>query len=191
MDTVLDFFCFVVEIIIIVWYHQTLAVDNASVSYCQRLLLSRVVKLSVTKLSDAKYNVRCFVFYKKRNRQWKTIKKLFVFASKFTLCLFQNVYNKSRLSERCVLLLIRLYFWKGECIVGFRTSIFIKLFTFSDTVTVLINAAGDSENSVNNVIIKSLSKIANSYPNEVIEIFCEFYQTTAKVQPTQLGNIVK
>lgn len=73
----------------------------------------------------------------------------------------------------------------------FQTSIFYLLFTFSDTVEVLINAAGDSENSVNNVVIKSLSKIANSYPNEVIEIFCEFYKNTAKVHPTQLGNIVK
>lgn len=65
------------------------------------------------------------------------------------------------------------------------------LFTFADTVTVLINAAGDSENSVNNVVIKSLSKIANAYPNEVIEIFCEFYKNTAKPNPLQLGNIVK
>lgn len=61
----------------------------------------------------------------------------------------------------------------------------------SDTVIVLINAAGDSDNSVNNVVIKSLTKVANSYPNEVIEIFCDFYQNTAKVNAAQLGNIVK
>lgn len=61
----------------------------------------------------------------------------------------------------------------------------------SDTVTVLINAIGDSENTVNNVIIKSLTKIANNYPNEVIQIFCEFYKNTVKVNPAQLGNIVK
>ncbi|KAM3962707.1 LOW QUALITY PROTEIN: maestro heat like repeat family protein c11.1 [Aphomia sociella] len=60
-----------------------------------------------------------------------------------------------------------------------------------DTVAVLINAIGDNENSVNNVVIKSLSKIANSYPNEFIEIFCEFYKNTVKVNTTQLGNIVK
>lgn len=58
-------------------------------------------------------------------------------------------------------------------------------------MTVLINAAGDSDNSVNNVVIKSLTKVANSYPNEVIEIFCEFYKNTIKVNTTQLGNIVK
>ncbi|KAJ8729683.1 hypothetical protein PYW08_001264 [Mythimna loreyi] len=63
--------------------------------------------------------------------------------------------------------------------------------SLKDTVTVLINAVGDSENSVNNVVIKSLTKIANTYPNEVIEIFCEFYTNTVKVNPTQLGNIVK
>ncbi|CAH0404602.1 unnamed protein product [Chilo suppressalis] len=60
-----------------------------------------------------------------------------------------------------------------------------------DTVTVLINAVGDSDNTVNNVVIKSLSKVANIYPNEVIEIFCEFYKNTVKVNTTQLGNIVK
>ncbi|CAD0196390.1 unnamed protein product [Chrysodeixis includens] len=63
--------------------------------------------------------------------------------------------------------------------------------SLKDTVTVLINALGDSENSVNNVVIKSLTKIANTYPNEVIEIFCDFYTNTVKVNPTQLGNIVK
>lgn len=67
----------------------------------------------------------------------------------------------------------------------------IIVFRFPDTVTVLINAVGDSENSVNNVVIKSLTKIANTYPNEVIEIFCEYYTNTVKVNPTQLGNIVK
>lgn len=60
----------------------------------------------------------------------------------------------------------------------------------SETVTVLINAIGDKENSVNNVVIKSLTKIANSYPNEVIEIFCDFYKNT-KVNGPHLGNIVK
>ncbi|XP_013181161.1 PREDICTED: maestro heat-like repeat-containing protein family member 1 isoform X1 [Papilio xuthus] len=59
-----------------------------------------------------------------------------------------------------------------------------------DTVTVLINAIGDSENSVNNVVIKSLTKIANIYPNEVIDIFSEFYKNSAKVNNTQLSNIV-
>lgn len=58
-------------------------------------------------------------------------------------------------------------------------------------MTVLIYAAGDSENAVNNVVIKSLTKIANAYPNEVIEIFCEFYTNTVKWNPVQLGNIVK
>ncbi|XP_037297672.1 maestro heat-like repeat-containing protein family member 1 isoform X2 [Manduca sexta] len=67
----------------------------------------------------------------------------------------------------------------------------IKFECLKDTVTVLINAAGDNENSVNNVVIKSLTKIANSYPNEVIAIFCEFYKNTVKVNPPQLGNIVK
>lgn len=62
---------------------------------------------------------------------------------------------------------------------------------FPDTVRVLINAAGDNENAVNNVVIKSLTKIANSYPNEVIEIFCEFYTNTLRWNPVQLGNIVK
>ncbi|KAF9411062.1 hypothetical protein HW555_010045 [Spodoptera exigua] len=66
-----------------------------------------------------------------------------------------------------------------------------KTESLKDTVTVLINAVGDNENSVNNVVIKSLTKIANSYPNEVIEIFCEFYTNTVKVNPVQLGNIVK
>ncbi|KAL0848874.1 hypothetical protein ABMA28_013281 [Loxostege sticticalis] len=66
-----------------------------------------------------------------------------------------------------------------------------KADTLKETVTVLINAAGDSDNSVNNVVIKSLTKVANSYPNEVIEIFCEFYKNTIKVNTTQLGNIVK
>ncbi|XP_069356577.1 LOW QUALITY PROTEIN: maestro heat-like repeat-containing protein family member 1 [Maniola hyperantus] len=60
-----------------------------------------------------------------------------------------------------------------------------------DTVTVLINAIGDSDNTVNNVVIKSLTKIANVHPNEVIEIFCEFYRNTVKSNVTQLGNIVK
>ncbi|XP_068620928.1 maestro heat-like repeat-containing protein family member 1 [Battus philenor] len=60
-----------------------------------------------------------------------------------------------------------------------------------DTVTVLINAIGDNDNSVNNVVIKSLAKIANKYPNEVIDIFCEFYKNTVKVNNTQLSNIVK
>ncbi|XP_049870550.1 maestro heat-like repeat-containing protein family member 1 [Pectinophora gossypiella] len=60
-----------------------------------------------------------------------------------------------------------------------------------DTVTVLINAVGDSDNSVNNVVIKSLTKIANTYPKEVIEIFCEFHKNTAKPNVIQLGNIVK
>lgn len=63
--------------------------------------------------------------------------------------------------------------------------------SLKDTVTVLINSVGDNENSVNNVVIKSLTKIANAYPNEVIEIFCEFYKNTVKVNTTQLGNIVK
>lgn len=58
-------------------------------------------------------------------------------------------------------------------------------------MTVLINAAGDSENSVNNVVIKSLTKVANSYPNEVIDIFCEYYKSTVKPNPLQLGNIIK
>ncbi|KAJ2944509.1 hypothetical protein O0L34_g3854 [Tuta absoluta] len=60
-----------------------------------------------------------------------------------------------------------------------------------DTVTVLIHAIGDSDNSVNNVVIKSLTKIANTYPNEVIEIFCEFYKDSLKTNPVQIGNIVK
>ncbi|XP_053610848.1 maestro heat-like repeat-containing protein family member 1 [Plodia interpunctella] len=60
-----------------------------------------------------------------------------------------------------------------------------------DTVSVLINAIGDSENSVNNVVIKSLTKIANCYPNEFIDIFCEFYKNTVKPNSIQLGNIVK
>lgn len=63
--------------------------------------------------------------------------------------------------------------------------------SLKDTVTVLINAAGDNEHSVNNVIIKSLAKIANTYPNEVIAIFCEFYKDTVKVNTTLLGNIIK
>ncbi|XP_046961304.1 maestro heat-like repeat-containing protein family member 1 [Vanessa cardui] len=66
-----------------------------------------------------------------------------------------------------------------------------KTDSFKDTVTVLINALGDNDNSVNNVVIKSLAKIANVYPNEVIEIFCEFYQNTVKSNLIQLGNIVK
>ncbi|XP_063838990.1 maestro heat-like repeat-containing protein family member 1 [Ostrinia nubilalis] len=66
-----------------------------------------------------------------------------------------------------------------------------KADTLKETVTVLINAAGDSDNSVNNVVIKSLTKVANSYPNEVIEIFCEFYKNTIKVNTSQLGNIIK
>lgn len=61
----------------------------------------------------------------------------------------------------------------------------------ADTVTVLINAIGDNDNNVNNAVIKSLTKVANTYPNEVIEIFCEFYKNTVKVNPAQLGNIVK
>ncbi|CAG9784663.1 unnamed protein product [Diatraea saccharalis] len=60
-----------------------------------------------------------------------------------------------------------------------------------DTVTILINAAGDNDNAVNNVVIKSMTKVANIYPNEVIEIFCEFYKNTVKVNTTQLGNLVK
>ncbi|XP_013200545.1 maestro heat-like repeat-containing protein family member 1 [Amyelois transitella] len=60
-----------------------------------------------------------------------------------------------------------------------------------ETVSVLINAIGDTDNSVNNVVIKSLTKIANCYPNEFIEIFCEFYKNTVKPNTTQLGNIVK
>ncbi|CAK1603530.1 unnamed protein product [Parnassius mnemosyne] len=60
-----------------------------------------------------------------------------------------------------------------------------------DTVTVLINAIGDNDNSVNNVVIKSLTKIANTYPNEVIDIFCDFYKNTVKVNNAQLSNIVK
>ncbi|XP_072937353.1 maestro heat-like repeat-containing protein family member 1 [Epargyreus clarus] len=66
-----------------------------------------------------------------------------------------------------------------------------KLECLKDTVTVLIKASGDSDNSVNNVVIKSLTKIAGSYPNEVIEIFCDFYTNTPKANVTQLGNIVK
>lgn len=58
-------------------------------------------------------------------------------------------------------------------------------------MSVLINALGDSDNAVNNVVIKSLTKIANVHPNEVIEIFCEFYRNTVKSNVTQLGNIVK
>lgn len=65
------------------------------------------------------------------------------------------------------------------------------MYLFTDTVTVLINAVGDNENSVNNVVIKSLTKIANAYPNDVIEIFCEFYKNTPKANPLQLANIVK
>ncbi|XP_041973185.1 maestro heat-like repeat-containing protein family member 1 [Aricia agestis] len=60
-----------------------------------------------------------------------------------------------------------------------------------DTVGVLIDAIGDNDNAVSNVVIKSLTKIANVYPNEVIEIFCEFYQNKVKISTTQLGNIVK
>ncbi|CAH2066000.1 unnamed protein product, partial [Iphiclides podalirius] len=60
-----------------------------------------------------------------------------------------------------------------------------------DTVIVLINAIGDNDNSVNNVIIKSLLKIANIYPNEVIEIFCDFYKNAIKVNGTQLSNTIK
>ncbi|OWR47629.1 hypothetical protein KGM_211841 [Danaus plexippus plexippus] len=60
-----------------------------------------------------------------------------------------------------------------------------------DTVTVLINAIGDNDNTVNNVIIKSLVKISNVHPNEVIEIFCEFYRNTVKSNVIQLGNLVK
>ncbi|CAH0726299.1 unnamed protein product, partial [Brenthis ino] len=60
-----------------------------------------------------------------------------------------------------------------------------------DTVTVLINAIGDNDNAVNNVVIKSLTKIANIHPNEVIEIFCDFYKNTVKSNVIQLGNIVK
>lgn len=94
---------------------------------------------------------------------------------------------------------------KTECLKGLQSTIlvsllvrfrqenvmYIYLFTFTDTVTVLINAAGDNDNSVNNVVIKSLTKIANAYPNDVIEIFCEYYKNTAKANPLQLGNIVK
>ncbi|XP_038223238.1 maestro heat-like repeat-containing protein family member 1 [Zerene cesonia] len=60
-----------------------------------------------------------------------------------------------------------------------------------DTVNVLINALCDSDNSVNNNIIKSLTKIANRYPNEVIEIICEFYKNTVRINVIQTGNIVQ
>lgn len=66
-----------------------------------------------------------------------------------------------------------------------------KTESLKDTLTVLINAAGDADNGVNNVVIKSLTKIANVYPNEVIEIFCELYTNTVKWNPLQLGNIIK
>lgn len=71
------------------------------------------------------------------------------------------------------------------------TNFFFNFYLLSETVIVLINAVGDSDNSVNNVVIKSLSKVANSYPNEVIDIFCEFYKNTPKVNSAQLGNVVK
>lgn len=64
-------------------------------------------------------------------------------------------------------------------------------YCFPDTVTVLINAIGDNDNAVNNVVIKSLTKIANVHPNEVIEIFCDFYKNIVKSNIIQLGNIVK
>lgn len=64
-------------------------------------------------------------------------------------------------------------------------------FLFADTVIVLINAIGDNENSVNNIVIKSLTKIANIYPNEFIVIFCEYYKDIIKINPLQLANIVK
>lgn len=63
--------------------------------------------------------------------------------------------------------------------------------SIKETVKVLINALHDKENTVNNVVIKSLCKISNTYPNEVIEIFCDFYKSTAKVNSAHLGNIIK
>ncbi|VVC93188.1 unnamed protein product [Leptidea sinapis] len=59
------------------------------------------------------------------------------------------------------------------------------------TVKVLINALSDSDNSVNNSIIKSVTKIANRYPNEVIEIIYEIYKNTVYCNSLQTGNIVK
>ncbi|XP_063358978.1 maestro heat-like repeat-containing protein family member 1 [Cydia amplana] len=66
-----------------------------------------------------------------------------------------------------------------------------KTEALKETVTVLINAIGDKENSVNNVVIKSLTKIANNYPNEVIDIFCDYYKNATFVTSTHLGNVVK
>lgn len=92
---------------------------------------------------------------------------------------------------------------KSECLKGMVQEIMFNMLAviglrksnicccFADTVTVLIRAIGDSDNSVNNVIIKSLTKIANSYPNEVIDIFCEFHKNTPKANTIQLANIVK
>ncbi|CAG9121569.1 unnamed protein product [Plutella xylostella] len=60
-----------------------------------------------------------------------------------------------------------------------------------ETIQVLISACGDKEESVNNEVIKSLTKVAGVYPNEVIEYFCTFYKNTAKINPVQLGNIIK
>lgn len=58
-------------------------------------------------------------------------------------------------------------------------------------MTVLITALSDKETVVNDVVIKSLFKIAGTYPNEVIEIFCDFYKNTPKVNSAQLANVIK
>lgn len=81
--------------------------------------------------------------------------------------------------------------WTYVCLIKCRISYHMHLLLFADTVTVLINAIGDNDNTVNNVIIKSLVKISNVHPNEVIEIFCEFYRNTVKSNVIQLGNLVK
>ncbi|XP_045514319.1 maestro heat-like repeat-containing protein family member 1 [Pieris brassicae] len=60
-----------------------------------------------------------------------------------------------------------------------------------ESILDLVKALGDTDNSVNNSIIKSISKIANEYPNEVIEIICDFYKQAGRINVTQTGNIVK